>query len=325
MASAADNNTKRVEALIRELDAQREAYLQTFQKVNELLAQNLAATVSKDITRTSTPPAAELQIPRPHSHSVSRTSGDFEISPRHTPTGFSLETLSKTKSTGDDSDTDDDESYYVQDPLQPQAYDMEGMRNHLRGYKWDSHGKKIMNGVVGNPARLSETPLLPNRKGKLEDRSDYTHYQVFDIGPDGSPLAIEFPTIEKQFGRPMALWHAIKEINPSSKQRHAVGRITILREPSPILFGAIHYTMHETFDMDEMFRNLVEADSSTASLRRAFESDERRQRSFIFNFEYFTLIGKECEPMAWQLAAGQEDRKPGYVLILLRLIQTLLN
>ena len=310
MASMADN-TKRVEALLRELDAQREAYLQTFQKVHEALAAQLASTVTKDTLRTNTPPLSDLQIPRATSNSISRATSDIEAPARHTPTGFSLETLSKSKSTGNESDTDDDESYYVQDPLLPEEHDMESMRSHIRAYKWDIHGKLIMNGIAFNPARLSETPLIPNKKGKLDDRSDYTHYQIFDVGPDGSPLSIEFPSIEKQFGRPMALWHAIKEINPPAKQRHAVGRITILREPSPILFGAIHYTMHKTFDVDELFRHLAEADSSSAKLRRTFESDERRQRSFVFNFEYFTLIGKECEPMKWQMAAGQEDRKPG--------------
>lgn len=310
MALAADN-TKRVEALIRALDAQREAYLQTFQKVHELLASNLAATIPRDTLRANTPPLSDLQRPRLHSDSVSRTTSEKDVGARHTPTGFSLETLSKSKSTQDDSDNDDGEAYYVQEPLRPQAHDLESLRNHLRSYKWDKFGERIMDGVVGCPARLSENPLIPNRRGKLEDRSHYTHYQVFDIGPDGSPLPVEFPNIEKQFGRPIALWNAIKEINPAAKQRHAVGRITILREPSPILFGAIHYTMHQTFDVDELFRHLAEIDASSASLRRTFENDERRQRSFVFNFEYFTLIGKDCEPQKWQMAAGQEDRKPG--------------
>jgi hypothetical protein len=314
MASAMDN-TKRVETLIRELDAQRENYLQTFQSVHELLAANLAATVPRDTLRTETPPLSDLPPRRVHSDSVSRTTSDREVAPRYTPTGFTFETSSKSRSTGHDSDKEDDEAYYVQETLEPQSHEMEGMRSHIRAYKWNEFGKKIMEGVVGNPARLSENPLIPNRKGKLADRSDYTHYQIFDVGSDGSPLSVEFPNIEKQFGRPMALWHAIKEINPSTKQRHAVGRITILREPSPILFGAIHYTMNKTFNVDELLQHLVESDGSCAKLRRAFEDDERRRRSVVFNFEYFTLIGKDCEPMSWQMAAGQEDRKPGHIQI----------
>lgn len=36
---------------------------------------------------------------------------------------------------------------------------------------------------------------------------------------------------------------------------------SIVREPSPILFAALHYTMNDHFDMDEVFRLLVEANT----------------------------------------------------------------
>jgi hypothetical protein len=296
MAVAMDN-TKRVETLIREMDAQREAYLRTFQQVHELLAANLAATIPTDTLRTETPatPAPQdVNVPRSPPESLSRTTSDREVAirARKMSTGFTFETSSKSRSTGHDSDIDDDEAYFVLEPLLPQAYDMEAMRAHIRSYKWDDFGKKVMEGVFNSPARLSETPLIPSRKGQLEDRSDVSVVQVYDVGPDGSPLAVEFPSIEKQFNRPMAIWHAIKDINPPSKQRHAVGRITILREPSPILFGAIHYTMQKYFSIDEFFYHLVSDAGSSANVRRAFEDDERKQRSYVFNFEYFTLIGR---------------------------------
>ena len=311
-------NTKHVETLIRQLDKQREAYMETFQKVHELLAQNLAATVQKDTLRSMTPQSLSQDGHSQllNTQSLSNTTSDREVGVRSTPTGISFPTSSNSRSTGNDSDNDDDDDVlYVQTPLEPRAHDMERMRAHLRAYQWDQRGKKMLEGVAGNPARLSETPLLPNRKGKLDDRSDLTHCQVFDVGPDGAPLTVDVSHIERENGRAMAIWHAIKDINPTSKQRHAVGRITILREPSPILFGAIHYTMIEKFDVDELFRNLHETEMSSASMHRAFDDDERRRRSFMFNFEYFTLLGKDCEPMKWQLAAGQEDRKPGHIAI----------
>jgi hypothetical protein len=34
---------------------------------------------------------------------------------------------------------------------------------------------------------------------------------------------------------------------------------------------------------------------------RAFSNDARCQRSFIFNFDYYTVIGDDCAPMPWQL------------------------
>lgn len=309
-------NAERVEALIRQLDSQREAYQETLTNVHELLAQNLAATVrSNNLPTSSSPPEAQSQ--RSNRKSDSYVASEREKANRKASELASFQTSSLSKTTGEDSDSDDgaDEALYVQTPLEPQTYDMETLRSHLRSYAWDKHCRMILEGVVGNPSRLAETPLVPNRKGKLEDRSDVTHYQVFDVGPDGSPLAVDFSHIEKDFGRAMALWHAVKEVNPVTKQRYAVGRITIVREPSPILFGVIHYTMNKMFDVDELFRHLYLTDVTSASLDRAFETDVRRQRSFVFNFEYFTLIGKDCEPMKWQLAAGQEDRKPNHISI----------
>lgn len=147
-------------------------------------------------------------------------------------------------------------------------------------------------------------------------RSHYTHSQVFDVGPDGSPLLVENPLEnENESGRAMELWRAIQKLNPESKQRKAVGRISIIREPSPILFGAVHYVHNSNFHMEDLFDHLVSADLSSAQVFRAYDADERRRRSFVFNFEYFTLIGRDCEPMKWQLCAGQEDRKPGYIQI----------
>lgn len=35
---------------------------------------------------------------------------------------------------------------------------------------------------------------------------------------------------------------------------------------------------------------------------RPFSVDSRKQKSFIFNFEYWTIVGEECQPMPWQLA-----------------------
>jgi hypothetical protein len=48
---------------------------------------------------------------------------------------------------------------------------------------------------------------------------------------------------------------------------------------------------------------------------RAFSDDRRKQRSFVFSFEYFTVIGEECEPMAWQLADQERGVKDGHIPI----------
>ncbi|PPJ53180.1 hypothetical protein CBER1_11678 [Cercospora berteroae] len=51
-----------------------------------------------------------------------------------------------------------------------------------------------------------------------------------------------------------------------------------------------------------MFDQLVASGGSTAVFNGAFDGDKRRQRSFVFNLEYYTLIGDGCMPMSWQMA-----------------------
>jgi hypothetical protein len=68
------------------------------------------------------------------------------------------------------------------------------------------------------------------------------------------------------------------------------------------MLGALHLTMNKHFDMDEIFKHLVSSDASSAHIAdRAFAADQRRQRSFVFNFDYYTIIGEDCAPMPWQL------------------------
>lgn len=86
-----------------------------------------------------------------------------------------------------------------------------------------------------------------------------------------------------------------------------VGRISILSEPSPILFSAIHHTMHKHFDIDELFEYLVKTEQSSANLSRAYHIDERRHRTFVFNSEYFTLRGDDCKTQTWQFEDGQKE------------------
>ena len=305
-------DTKKVEALIRELDVQREAYMSTFLKVHDLLEQQLAATAfTASPPRSGTPTPADTLSQRSRRSTLpSNQDGHF----RKTSTGLST-VLTASSSKEDASDDDeDDEEIYVQTPLPSRTFGEDGLRSHLRSHPWNIDGRKILEGVVGNPSRIGQR-LIPNHKGPQPDRSHYSHYQVFDVGPDGSPLLVDKHNVENESGRAMAVWEAIREVNPLSKTRQAVGRITVVREPSPILFGATHYTMQGTFDVDELFQNLVEAGSSSASVDRMFHDDPRRQRSIVFNLEYFTLIGKDCQPQTWQISASQEDRKPGHIAI----------
>lgn len=91
--------------------------------------------------------------------------------------------------------------------------------------------------------------------------------------------------------RALDIWNQIKSVTAGSEeQRLAVGRITIVREPSFLLFAALHYTMKEHFDMDEAFQ--LPLDEKTAILpHRPFALGLRHRRTFVFSFECFTIVG----------------------------------
>ncbi|KAF2119694.1 hypothetical protein BDV96DRAFT_486430 [Lophiotrema nucula] len=197
---------------------------------------------------------------------------------------------------------DEDESYFVQDELPSQSYDHEHLREHLKKHDFNEHGREILSAIITDRGRLKQPYLFPQGSGPAEDRSHYSHYQVYDVGQDGATTLIESSGNENT-SRAVEAWHSIKDINADhSKDKKAVGRITIAREPSPILFGALHLAMHNAFDMDELFRHLVQTEASSAHMYRAFHQDLRHQKTFFFTFEYYTIIGEECLPMQWQRA-----------------------
>lgn len=287
---------QKIDALLKRLDEQRDAYLESHSLVRQLFEEG------GEPSQTSQSPPGSTQ-------------SDAQSGKPQT-TINTLLASSTSRGTGEDSDDNESgEDFYAQVPLEHQEYDHEGLRSHLRSYKWPSESSKVVASIIGDPTFLSRPTLFPTASGPVPDRSHYSHYQVFDVGSDGAPLAVILADQDLPPSNALCIWHTIKELNPPAKERKAVGRISIMRELSPVLFGAIHYTMHRYFDVDELFRHLVQTDGSSASLHRVYDSDERRRRSFVFNFEYFTLIGNKCQPMAWQLADRQEERSEHHIAI----------
>lgn len=126
-----------------------------------------------------------------------------------------------------------------------------------------------------------------------------SHGEVFDVGADGAP--IQLPSRNTTASRAQKIWQYLNNTNADeARLRKAVGRIVILREPSPILFGAIHCTHQNHFDMDEIFQLLADDSVTTAHMFRAFKPEPIKQRTFIFSFKYFTIIGDNCKPRTWQ-------------------------
>lgn len=297
-----------LQQLLKDLDQQKEAYDLALRKVQEYIASPPALPIDpfpQSLVPGRSPTTqqqAKQSLPPPslNGHAILRKS-------------TTLETSSGSRLTGEGSDDEADQSLYVQDLLPQEYYENDGLREHLRNYPWDEDGRKVLQTLAG--ANISSHQhLISPQKGALPDRSHHTHFQIFDIGIDGAPLLVEAKN-EHVTNRPTALWQTIKSVNSDSRQRKAVGRISIVREPAPVLFGALHYAMQRHFDVDELFKHLVEAQSTWCDFDRAFNTEPRRQSSFTFCFEYFTLIGEECQPLAWQLADTQSSRNPDHIAI----------
>jgi hypothetical protein len=238
--------------------------------------------------------------------SLSATNDTFKPSDlsqlRRTSTRHGGDAIFADTSTLSDDSSDDEDDFFVQDELPSHSFDHEHLREHLKTHNWTEHGREILGSIISDPAKLTKQPhLFHMGPGPAEDRSHYSHFQVYNVGPNGLPELIEVTGPENNMSRATEIWHALRDIGKQPDEK-VVGRITIAREPSPILFGALHLTLHDAFDMDELFRHLVETEASSAHMFRAFNSNPKHQRSFFFNFEYYTIVGDDCVPMQWQRA-----------------------
>lgn len=273
--------------LIRKLNTDRDQYLESVNKTTELLLQAIAASGGSTYN-----PLSRLAPQRP------------AIDPFRRPTLTALEVESvhhtnSAYSADDDSTSEDGDSLYTDQPLQTEEYDIEGLREHILSYEWTHAGQEILKDVLGNHELLKRPELFPQDLEGSDDRSHLSHGSIFDVGEDGIQYSPVFDN--KRMSKSMEIWERLKSVNADPDQSgKSVGKMICLREPSPLLFAALHYTMHNHFDMDELFGFLIDHDPVLARPHNPFSNDHRRRRTFVFNMEYFTLIGENCVPMHWQ-------------------------
>ena len=135
------------------------------------------------------------------------------------------------------------------------------------------------------------------------------------VGNDGAPLPILLASERSPLSRAVDIWKRISSINAHPERpKQAVGRITIVREPSPLLFAALHYTMRDHFDMDKIFEMLETNNKTKAFPHSPWADNPKHRNTFVFTFEYYTIVGGECVPMKWQRAdeelGGSETHVP---------------
>ena len=150
-----------VQNLIKRLEEDRRSHLESINKTHELLKQLLGPVGS-----SSTPPTTERT--RRYTGTTLATTLDVESVQK-----------SSTLSENDDSDTEDDEAFYVQDPLPAESYDEEGLKNHIRDHMWTDAGKSILHELLDKPEILQRPSVFPILD-PAEDRSHLSHYSIFD-------------------------------------------------------------------------------------------------------------------------------------------------
>ncbi|KAK4111581.1 hypothetical protein N656DRAFT_141307 [Canariomyces notabilis] len=199
----------------------------------------------------------------------------------------------------------------VQRPLLKETFSEEGLLIHLRSIGETNHDTITALGEVWQ--KRDELDISSVFTGfETGEGSPYANatYEILEIGMDSIPRHKQIQSDQGFLGgagdgdgdnQDSSVWRVLKDINADGD---AVGRITILQEPTPLMLAATHMSMQQHFDMDELFQHLVSTTGNKgktkAYMDRAFETADLRQRSFFFVFKYYTVVGEGLTPAPWQ-------------------------
>lgn len=174
--------------MIRRLADDRANYLDTLNRAHEILAQALSAAAA----------GSDKPLPRLTADAVRRNS-------RNT---LDVDSIQKdlTFSAEDESDTDDDESLFVQQILPQERYEEEGLRKHILEYAWTDSGRATIGELLKNQKLSKQSCMFPVELGPVEDRSHLSHYSIFDVGNDGAPLPIRNASDSRPCSKALAIW-----------------------------------------------------------------------------------------------------------------------
>ena len=146
--------------MLKQLADDRTKYFDTLNRAHDILAEALVATSSgkrlttQAVHRNTGTESAILEV-----ESLSKDSGNI------------VEEVS---------DTDDDESLFVQQTLPRESYSEEGLRKYIKDYEWTDAGRAILGDIAGGFHALQRGTIFPTSIGEVDDRSHLSHYSIFD-------------------------------------------------------------------------------------------------------------------------------------------------
>ncbi|KAF2440099.1 hypothetical protein P171DRAFT_118412 [Karstenula rhodostoma CBS 690.94] len=179
----------------------------------------------------------------------------------------------------------------------------EDLRRHLLKHQFLGLERELLKSVLSNKRLLQRPCLFHTGPGIPNDRSHYSHFQVYNVAPGGVVIHAE-PHTDTPTSKALEYWSYIKDTPHLGTGDHdVVGRITIAREASPILLAALHLTHSPFMDMRSIFDALGAHESAAATCTsKIVDKDDGSGYTIqaIFSLAYHTIVGDECRPMEWQ-------------------------
>jgi hypothetical protein len=168
-----------VEELLKKLDDQHKAYLDTFKLVHDTLSHNVTTNTN----------LASPGPPKRRRRSTMDNDIEKPERPQRKPSkpASVAATFPSSVLTGDSDESDEDDELYVQTPLPSYKFDDEHLRQHLKHHQFNASGKTLLKTVIEDGRLLNPVNIFPEYRS--DDRSHNSHYSVFDVGTDGAPLS----------------------------------------------------------------------------------------------------------------------------------------
>jgi hypothetical protein len=184
------------EELLKKLDDLHQAYLRTFAQVHEAL--------SNQATENASSPLAGATKRRRRS----TLDPDAERPLLTAATLARKEVFATNESNFSDELSETEDELFVQEPLPSYSFDTEHLRDHLKRYRFNEEGNKILDTVITQNGRLLNPSALFPLYAPTELFHN-SHYTVFDVGKDGAPVSRR-KVVEEGSTIDSAIWQAIR-------------------------------------------------------------------------------------------------------------------
>lgn len=154
--------------MIKKLADDQAQYLNTLNRAHEILAQALTAAA----TGRSGPRLTSEGI---RQVTTNRNAAKVEVESVKRDSKGSI--LSEED---DEPSTEDNESLFASEHLPTRQHDEEAFRKHLKDHAWTDAGKAIIHDLLENMHITSMRRIFITAPKELKDRSELSHYSIFD-------------------------------------------------------------------------------------------------------------------------------------------------